>query len=85
MSKARYPKTAVGAELKKLGVDPFAELVRLAQSTDDEALAAKIWVELAQYLAPRLRSIALAESVTVVSPPPDAIRRAKQEVFGFYG
>jgi phage gp29-like protein len=35
--KARYPKTAVGAALKKLGADPFAELVRMAQSTDDEA------------------------------------------------
>ena len=35
-----FPKTAVAAALKKLGVDPFAELVKLAQKTDDDTVAA---------------------------------------------
>ena len=40
-ARARFPKTAVAAALKKLGADPFAELVKLAQSTDDAAVAAR--------------------------------------------
>ena len=56
-ARARFPKTAVAAALKKLGVDPFAELVKLAQKTDDDAVAARIWLDLAQYVAPKLKAL----------------------------
>jgi len=56
-ARARFPKTAVAAALKKLGVDPFAELVKLAQKTDDDTVAARIWLDLAQYVAPKLKAL----------------------------
>ena len=56
-ARARFPKTAVAAALKKLGIDPFAELVTLARRTDDDAVAARIWLELAQYVAPKLKAL----------------------------
>ncbi len=59
-ARARFPKTAVSAALKKLGVDPFAELVKLAQQTDDDAVAARIWLDLAQYVAPKLKALEIS-------------------------
>lgn len=59
-ARARFPKTAVATALKKLGVDPFAELVTLAQQTDDDAVAARIWLDLAQYVAPKLKALEIS-------------------------
>ncbi|MCU0806557.1 MAG: hypothetical protein MUC53_00990 [Candidatus Contendobacter sp.] len=59
-ARARFPKTAVAAALKKLGADPFAELVTLARRTDDDVIAARIWLDLAQYVAPKLKALEIS-------------------------
>lgn len=80
-ARARFPRTAVAAALKKLGADPFEELVKLARTTQDESIAMRIWMGLSQYVAPRMRSVEVTEKG---SPPQgDDVKRAKQEVFGF--
>ena len=80
-ARARFPRTAVAAALKKLGADPFEELVTLARTTKDESIAMRIWMGLSQYIAPRMRSVEVTEKG---SPPQgDDVKRAKQEVFGF--
>jgi len=81
-ARVRFPKTAVAAALKKLGVDPVAELVKLAQTTDSETIAMRVWMELLQYLAPRMRAIEITEKAET-TPTSDAVARAKQEIFGF--
>jgi hypothetical protein len=57
---ARLPKTAVAAALKKLGADPFAELVALARATEDDLVKARIWLDLAQYVAPKLKALEIS-------------------------
>lgn len=59
-TKPRFPKTAVAATLKKLGADPFSELVELARTTDDDAVKARIWLDLAQYVAPKLKALEIS-------------------------
>jgi hypothetical protein len=59
-ARVRLPKTAIAAALKKLDADPFAELVTLARRTDDDAVAARIWLELAQYVAPKLKALEIS-------------------------
>lgn len=81
-TRTRFPRTAAAAALKKLDADPFAELVRLARATENETIAMRIWLELLQYLAPRLRSIEVTEKAESV-PSGAVITRAKQELFGF--
>lgn len=81
-TRARFPKTAAHQALKRLGVDPFAELVKLAETTQNEVVMMRIWMELLQYIAPRLRAIEVNEKTTHRLPN-DAVISAKQEVFGF--
>lgn len=80
-SRARFPKTAAAAILKKLDADPFAELVNLAKTTHNETISMRIWLELLQYLTPRLRAIEVTEKGRAL--PGDAVAFAKQEMFGF--
>lgn len=57
MSKARQ-KTAVSQQLKKLGVDPVARLIGVAQDANCPlSVQAKIWCELLQYAQPKLKAV----------------------------
>jgi hypothetical protein len=78
------PKSPVARQLRKLGVDPFEQLVEAARDPDAPmALRVKVWLELATYCAPRLRSIEVEGRTTMAMPSTEAIRKARQEVFGF--
>lgn len=65
--RAKKPKTYVSAALKKLGVDPIAELVAVAREAADAEIAdhrllsvrTKVWAELLQYCNQKLRAIEL--------------------------
>lgn len=75
-------RRSVATVLKKIGANPFAELVELARNRETPlAIQAKIWMELATYCQPKLRSVEVIER-EVRGPANDTIQRAKQLVFG---
>lgn len=45
---------------EEMGFNPFAELMRLAFSTDDEAVRASCLKELCQYLYPKRKAVELS-------------------------
>lgn len=63
------------------GIDPFLEMARLAKARGTPAATkAALWIQLARYCAPQLRSI----EITDRTPPPrgSAVKQAQQELFG---
>lgn len=80
---ARQTKTIVSTLLKREGIDPFLEMATLARDRDAPyGVRARLWIELGRYCAPQLRRIEVIETGKRL-PTAEAIRLAKQEVFGF--
>ncbi|MBK7542469.1 MAG: hypothetical protein IPP10_14480 [Candidatus Competibacteraceae bacterium] len=75
-------KTTVARLLAMEGIDPFLEMARLAKARGTPAATkAALWIQLARYCAPQLRSILVVKPKMPTGK--DAVKRAKQAVFGF--
>ena len=48
---------------QKYDVSPVEELIKMAMSTQSEALAAKIWLSLVEYMLPKVKSIEVSGAV----------------------
>lgn len=83
MFRRKANASAVARLLARKGICPFSEMAKLAQDDNTPAATkAQLWIQLARYCAPQLRSILLVQPKT--PPGKDAVKRAKQEIFGFY-
>lgn len=47
----------IAAKLKRLGCDPITRMAKLAQTTPDEAIQARLYTELAKYVYPQRKAV----------------------------